>query len=58
MTENICSNCKHLSVIISQASDYKCSVKDEYKDTADFICNCDFFEEDILSLREKEKKVW
>ena len=25
-----CGNCKHLSVIVSQTSDYWCSMKDEY----------------------------
>ena len=58
MTENKCRNCKHLKVIVSQTSDYWCSAKDEYKNGSDFIFNCDDFEADILSLREKENKVW
>ena len=53
-----CENCKHLSVIVSQASDYWCSMKDEYLNLIDFQKNCTEFEEDNLSLTEKENKVW
>ena len=31
-----CGNCKHLSVIVSQTSDYWCSMKDEYLNLIDF----------------------
>ena len=53
-----CGNCKHLAVIISQTSDYWCSIKDEYLNSIDFQKNCTEFEEDNLSLTEKENKVW
>ena len=59
MTENKrCSNCKHLSVIVSQNSDYWCYVKNEYLNFSEFKENCDEFEKDNLSLTEKENKVW
>lgn len=53
-----CGNCKHLSVIVSQTSDYWCSMKDEYLNLIDFKKNCTEFEKDNLSLTEKENKVW
>lgn len=53
-----CRNCKHLSVIVSQTSDYWRSMKDEYLNLIDFKKNCTEFEEDNLSLTEKENKVW
>lgn len=58
MIKNRCDNCKHLSVIVSQTSDYWCSIKNEYKNWSNFISNCDDFEADVLSLKEKENKVW
>ena len=61
MTENTCWNCKNLSVIISQMSDYYCYYKegdDSYMDVNDFIKNCDGFEADNKTLREKEEEVW
>ena len=53
-----CRNCKHLSVIVSQISDYYCSMKNEYLSFSDFKDECIEFEKDELSLREKENKVW
>lgn len=53
-----CVRCKHLDVIISQTSDYYCSMKDEYLNFTDFKDKCVEFEKDELSLREKENKVW
>lgn len=58
MTENNCANCKYLSVIISQTSDYFCYEKDEYMNLSDFIENCDCFAKDNVSLKEKKDKVW
>lgn len=60
MTENKrnCSDCKFLSVIVSQTSDYWCSMKNEYLNLTDFKKNCTEFEKDNLSLTEKENKVW
>lgn len=59
--ENKCSNCKNLSVIISQMSDYYCYYRkgnDSYMNITDFITNCDGFEADDISLTEKEERVW
>lgn len=58
MTGNNCRNCKHLGVIISQTSDYYCYKKHSYMNLGDFIKNCEDFVEDIVSLKEKENKVW
>lgn len=55
--ENKCSNCKHLSVIISQSSDYYCYSKRKNMEIIDFISNCDNFEADNISLTEKEE-IW
>ena len=49
-----CGNCKHLSVIVSQTSDYWCSMKGEYLNLIDFKKNCTEFEEDNLSLTERK----
>lgn len=58
MTENKrCNTCKHLSVIVSQNSDYWCSVKNEYLNFNEFKENCNEFEKDKLSLSKKEDKV-
>lgn len=56
--ENKCRNCKNLSVIVSQTSDYWCSEKNEYKNWSDFVSNCEEFESDSETLREKEERVW
>ena len=56
--ENKCRNCKHLSVIISQTSDYYCYYKHQNMSFMDFISNCEGFEADNVSLKEKEDKVW
>ena len=58
MTENKCSNCKHLDVIISQASDYYCYYNNQNMTSADLSMQCDGFEADTVSLKEKEDKVW
>ena len=58
MTRKQCSICRHLSVIVSQTSDYWCSKKNEYLNLTDFKENCTEFEKDNLSLTEKENRVW
>ena len=46
-----CGNCKHLSVIVSQTSDYWCSMKGEYLNLIDFKKNCIEFEKQIRVKR-------
>ena len=58
LTENKCSNCKHLGVIISQTSDYYCYYNHQNMSLLDFVSNCDGFELDVVSLSEKEDRVW
>ena len=48
MSEQRCSDCKHLGVIISQMSDYFCYKKRIYMNIDD----------DELTLEMKEKQVW
>ena len=53
-----CSACKNLKVIVSEQSDYWCSCKNEYLNLNDFCEDCESYEMDNLSLREKEHRVW
>lgn len=58
MTEKSCRTCKNLNVIVSQTSDYWCSKKDLYLGFEGFIDDCNEWEQDVETLREKEERVW
>lgn len=56
---SLCRKCKHLNVVVTQNDDYWCFIKNKYyMSSSDFIFNCEDFELDTLTLREKEEKGW
>lgn len=55
--KNTCYECKHFTPIISQRGAYKCLKKDRYFDY-EYYKDCELFEQDIITLREKEERIW
>ena len=58
MNEKRCGNCKYLKPIISLMGDYWCSKNDIFFCIDDLSNVCDSFTFDVVSLTEKENKVW
>lgn len=56
--ERNCHNCKFLNPIISLMGDYWCSKNDRFFCIDDLFNVCDSFTFDVVSLTEKEDKVW
>lgn len=54
---NCCYECKYFTPIISQGGAYKCLKKDRLFDYEYYI-DCELFEQDKKTLREKEERIW